>query len=192
MDVSNRTISSDAINTEWQQIQKAQSNPAYFRPLYERYYHQIFRFVYKRCLEEDVAADICSQVFLKALQKLGSYKFKGVPFSAWLYRIASNEVAQYFRDTAKHRTISVEDSNIKEMVDEIDIKSLEPYREAMILALNNLPLKDMQLIEMRFFEKRPFKEVANILGITESNAKVKTYRLLNKMKKIILAKSSRK
>ena len=86
MDVSNRTVSSDAINKEWQQIQKAQENPAFFRPLYERYYNQIFRFIYKRCLEEDVAADVCSQVFLKAMQKLGSYQFKGVPFSAWLYQ----------------------------------------------------------------------------------------------------------
>jgi RNA polymerase sigma-70 factor (ECF subfamily) len=96
MQSSNKTISQEAMQAEWLEVQAAQQNPAYFRPLYDRYFNQIFRFIFKRTGDENIANDICSQVFLKAIQKIGTYEYKGVPFSAWLYRVASNEVAQYF------------------------------------------------------------------------------------------------
>lgn len=187
MDVSNRTVSTDKINQEWLEIQAAQRSPARFGVLYNRYYEPIFRYIYRRCLQEDIAADICSQVFLKAMQKLNKYQFKGVPFSAWLYRIASNEVSQYYRNEKKTRTVAMEDSNIGEMFEEMEIDELEPYKGKLLEALEQLAPKDLQLIEMRFFEQRPFKEIASILDITESNAKVKTYRLLNRMKKFLAA-----
>ena len=183
MTTSNKKISSDAIQAEWQEIQVAQRNPAMFRPLYSRYYEPIFRFIYRRTGDEMLAGDLCAQVFLKAMQKIGGYQFKGVPFSAWLYRIASNEISQHFRNQQKQRTVSIEDSNLGEMMDEAEIDLHEEHRQVLIDTLNDMSEKDVQLIEMRFFEKRSFKEIADILGITESNAKVRTYRLLAKMKK---------
>lgn len=189
MDVSNRTISTEAIQSEWQEIQAAKQNPALFRPLYERYFDPIFRFIMSRCGEESVAGDICSQVFLKAMQKLNSYEFKGVPFSAWLYRIASNEVAQYYRNTKKLRVVSAEETQIEDMVEEMEFDDLSAYRSVMLEVLEELKPVDLQLIEMRFFEKRPFKEIADILDLSESNAKVKTYRILERMKKKILKRS---
>ncbi len=186
MDVSNRTVTSEAMQTEWQEILAAKRSPALFRPLYERYFEVIFRFILNRCGEEDLAADICSQVFLKAMQKLESYEFKGVPFSAWLYRIASNEIAQHYRNSKKMRVVSVEDTQIEEMIEEMEFDNYGIYRSAMIEVLDDLKADDLQLIEMRFFEQRPFKEIADILNLSESNAKVKTYRILERLKKIIL------
>jgi RNA polymerase sigma-70 factor (ECF subfamily) len=189
MDVSNRTISTEAIHSEWQEIQAAQQNPALFRPLYERYFNPIFRFIMSRCGEENVAGDICSQVFLKAMQKIKGYEFKGVPFSAWLYRVASNEVAQHYRNTKKLRVVSAEETQIEDIVEEMDFDNYGAYREVMLEVLEELKPIDLQLIEMRFFEKRPFKEIADILGLSESNAKVKTYRILERLKKKILKRS---
>jgi len=186
MTVSKNTVSSDAMQAEWLEIQAAQRSPAKFQPLYSRYYDQIYRFIFRRTGEEMLTGDLCAQVFMKAMQKLKSYKFKGVPFSAWLYRIASNEIAQHFRNIQKNRIVSIQDTNINELEEEVEIESLFEHRELLIETLNNLKDGDMQLIEMRFFENRPFKEIAEILDITESNAKVKTYRLLNKMKKLML------
>lgn len=177
------SITAAAIEAEWQEIQAAQRQPAQFRILYNRYYEPIFRFVFRRCAEEALAADLCSQVFLKAMQKLGGYQFKGVPFSAWLYRIASNEVAQHFRTAQKNRVVSVEDAKLGDMIDEMGDESNEALKEALIPALDSLKEGDLQLIELRFFEERPFKEIADILEITESNAKVKTYRILERLKK---------
>ena len=186
MNVSNRTLSVEAIQSEWQEVQLAKQNPAMFRPLYKRYFEAIFRFILSRCGDQVAANDICSQVFLKAMQKLHKYEFKGVPFSAWLYRIASNEVAQHFRNTKKLRVVNVEDANISDFVEDIDFDAFGAYREAMIEVLNDLKPNDLELIEMRFFEKRPFKEIAEITGLTESNAKVKTYRILERLKKKII------
>ncbi len=184
---SGKTVSQEEMEQEWLLIQAAQANPAKFQPLYKRYYEPIFRFIYKRTLDEATSADICSQVFLKALQKLGGYSFKGVPFSAWLFRIASNEVTQYFRNNQKKRVVSVDDSSFKDVEDNVfeDVFSDEK-RQVLLDTLQTLKEDDLKLIEMRFFEKRPFKEIANILQMTESNTKVKTYRILQRLKKKLL------
>ena len=179
----NKTVTKTAMQEEWLEIQAAQRNPARFAPLYQRYYEGIFRFIYRRTAKEALSADLCSQVFLKAMQKLDTYEFKGVPFSAWLYRIANNEVAQHFRKEQKNRIVSIEASNLSELFDEMEEDNNEYLRNLLITTLDNLKPQDLELIEMRFFEQRAFKEIANILNITESNAKVKTYRILERMKK---------
>ena len=186
MQSSNKTVSQKAMQVEWLEVQAAQQNPVLFKPLYDRYFEPIFRFIFKRTADENVAADICSQVFLKAMQKLDKYEYKGVPFSAWLYRIASNEVAQHFRNIQKNRVVSVEDYTLNHLVEEVSkTDNFEKNRQRLLQALQQLKEKDMTLIELRFFEQRPFKEIADILHITESNAKVKTYRILEKMKKMM-------
>ncbi len=189
MDSSRKTVSREQMRQEWLEIQAAQKNPAQFRPVYDRYYEVIFKFIFRRTSDEAQTADLCSKVFLKALQRLGQYQFKGVPFSAWLYRIASNEVAQYFREVQKNRVISLEQENLQELANEIEEASDEQQQQALLQVMDQLRTEDMQLIEMRFFEQRPFKEIADILKITESNAKVKTYRILEKMKKLIVKKN---
>jgi RNA polymerase sigma-70 factor, ECF subfamily len=186
MDNPKKIVSNESMQEEWVLIQEAKANPAAFRSLYNKYFESIFRFIYRRTADQNQSSDICSQVFLKAMQKLPSYKFKGVPFSAWLYRIASNEVAQFYREEKKNRVVSIETSQLSDIIDEIDHTDNEYLRNVMISAIDDLKEDDMQLIEMRFFEQRPFKEIAEIIGITESNAKVKTYRILEKLKKKII------
>lgn len=178
-----KTVSAAAMEAEWLEVQAAQANPARFRPLYERYYEPIYRFVYRRTSDSDLSADLSSQVFLKALQRLSGYEYRGVPFSAWLFRIASNEVAQHFRDSRNQRTVSVEDHTLVEVAEEMELDEDLWQVEDLIGALDLLKPSDIEVIELRFFEQRPFKEVAEILGITESNAKVKTYRILERLKK---------
>lgn len=183
MEVSKKTVSADTMQAEWLEIQAAQRNPARFRPLYERYYDPIFRFVFRRTADESLSADLCSQVFLKAIQKLDRYTFKGVPFSAWLYRIASNEVAQHFRANEQQRVVSINDSHVEGLANELGSVDDGRQLENMIRLLDDLPPDDLEIIEMRFFEDKPFREIADILQITEANAKMKTYRILGKLKK---------
>ncbi len=180
---SGKTVSRQEMEAEWELIQAAQKNPARFGPLYNKYYVQIFRFVLNRCGDEETAGDIVSHVFMKAMKKLGGYTFQGVPFSAWLYRIASNEVTQHFRNAKKKRTVTMEDHHVNALIDEAEIDDFQDKQALMIRLLDGLKEDDLQLIEMRFFEQRPFKEISEILGITESNAKVKTYRIIERMKK---------
>lgn len=188
MESSRKTVSDQAMEAEWAEVQAAQREPALFQPLYRRYHEAMFRFVYRRTNDEQLTADIVSQVFLKAMQKLQGYQFKGVPFSAWLYRIASNQVAQHFRDTKKNRIVSIENHKLTDLAEELTSTDNQHLKDLLIKSLEDLKPTELSLIELRFFEQRPFKEIANILEITESNAKVKTYRILEKMKKIILKK----
>lgn len=184
MAISKTTISQQKLQAEWLEVQAAQKDPALFEVLYRRYYTPIFKFIYRRTADEALTADLCSQVFLNAMEKLSTYKFKGVPFSAWLYRIASNEVAQHFRGRQKDRVVTMEESYIGEMIEEMHEEQDDGLlRSRLILALNELKIADVQLIEMRYFEKRSFKEISDILDIKESNAKVRTYRILERIRK---------
>lgn len=178
-----RQLSKSQIQEEYLLVQAAQREPQRFGVLYERYYRQIFVFIYKRIDEEEQTADICSQVFLKAMLNLKKYKFKGVPFSAWLYRIAINEVNQFFRKAQHKRAISMERANIGEIMDEVEEKDTEENIQLMLKAMQLMSADDVQMIELRYFEKLPFKEIAEVYNITENNAKVRMYRILGRLKK---------
>ena len=183
MNVSRRTVSKETMQEEWLEIQAAQKEPARFRPLYNRYYEPIFRYLYQRTIDEDLTADLCSQVFLKAMQRLGEYTFMGVPFSAWLYRIAANELAQHYRASQKKRVVGIDDANLSDMIEEMEEESPEWMRNLLVQALDGLKGHELDLIEMRFFEQRSFHKIAELLDMTENNAKVKTYRILERLKK---------
>jgi len=179
------TLTQQVIEEEWVLIQAAQKFPARFGVLYSRYYEQIFRFIYQRMGDEELTADICAQTFLKAMQNLSRYSYKGVPFSAWLYRIASNEIAQFYRQNQKNRVITLEDNYVNNLKEELDEKEeLEINIGILEKVIKELKPDEVQMVEMRFFEKRPFKEIGDILDMTENNAKVKVYRILQKMKKL--------
>lgn len=178
-------ITSEQLLIEKSQIEASKRNPACFEPLYNSYHDQIFRFIYQRVSDKDIAADVCSEVFVKALTGISKYEYRGLPFSSWLYRMASNEIIQLARQNNKCRTINIDDAHLGLMMQEMDEKENEGLIEKLIHSLADLNEYELQMIEMRFFENRPFAEIGEILNITENNAKVKTYRLLEKLKKLI-------
>lgn len=178
--------SKEQIFNESQIIEEAKKDPGRFGLLYEKYYRQIFVFVYRRTGDEDIAGDIVSDAFLKAMVALPKFEFKGVPFSAWMFRIALNEVNMYYRKTSRERIVSIDQTNLGEVLAEAGgDKESEENRQLVMKLLATLEPDEMQMMELRFFEKRPFSEVGEILGITENNAKVRTYRIIDKLKKVL-------
>ncbi|MGL4596746.1 MAG: RNA polymerase sigma factor [Bacteroidia bacterium] len=167
-------------------VEAAKQNPEKFRPLYDAYYERIFRYVYQRVDDKEMAFDVTAQVFLKAITNLHRYQFKGVPFASWLYRIAQSEVYQLFREQKAQRTVNVDTASLRDMADEMEDDQYGPYIDILKTAVADLEEEDMKLIEMRYFEKRPFKEIAEILDMTENNAKVKVYRILERLKKKLI------
>ena len=117
------------------------------------------------------------------MQKLSGYTYKGVPFSAWLFRIASNELGQYFRASSKNRVVSLEQNQIHDLAEEMETLDFGELQDQMIEALDSLKEKDLEIIELRFFEQRPYKEIADILDISVTNAKVKVHRILERLKR---------
>jgi RNA polymerase sigma-70 factor (ECF subfamily) len=165
-------------------IRRAQKDPESFGPLYRKYHEQIFRYIYQRMDDEELAFDVTSQVFMKALNNLHKYEYRGVPFSSWLYRIAKSELYQSFRDRKAERTVNIESFQLFEMIDEFEEDHSEENKRKLFHSLSKLKEKDLQLIELRFFEKRSFKEIGEMLDVTENNAKVKAFRAIEKLKQI--------
>jgi RNA polymerase sigma-70 factor (ECF subfamily) len=175
------------IRLEEAAIQKAKQDPKAFRFLYEKYYKKIFLFILHRVGDKEQSADITAQVFLKALVNLENYSFRGLPFSSWLYRIAVNECNVFFRKNKRDRLVVLEDEHVESLYDEMFGENVqEELRQKLPTILAKLKPDELQLIELRYLEERQFKEVAEILNISENYAKVRTYRILDKMKKLFI------
>ena len=150
--------------------------------------NDVFVFIYKRMESDSACGDVCSQVFLKAMANLHRYEDGGFPFSSWLYRIAVNEVNQFFRDHKNAiRAVSLDKAQVQYIADEMgEGVELEEALQALESVLESLDEPSLTLIEMRFFDQKSFREMGEILGISEGNAKIKTYRVLDKLKKELL------
>lgn len=169
--------------SESELIEEARKDPAKFRPLYNKYFHRIFLFVYHRVGDKENAADITSQVFLQALLKIKDFVYKGLPLSAWLYRIAINECNQFFRASQQQRLVILDHQTINHLAEEIGEHYPEDLNfEGLKKVVQKLNPDEIQLLQMRFFESMAFKQIADILAITENNAKVKLYRVLDKLR----------
>lgn len=173
------------IDAEMQLVLKAQQDPVEFAPLYEKYFHPVFVFIWRRTNNEDLAADICQQVFLKAMLHIKKFVPQGVPFSAWLFRIAFNEVNMYFRKHPGGRTLTLREEHSGTLLAECGNPDDSEMKSVLLRSITELGPDDVQLIELRFFEERPFAEIAVIVGITENNAKVRTYRAIDKLKELV-------
>lgn len=175
---------------EEKEVQRAKQDPKAFKPLYERYYGKIYGFLFKRVNDEQAAADLASQTFLNALLNLKKYEFRGLSFSAWLYRIAVNLSTDFFRQNKKNRGLYLDPDKTSdlflEMVDEGDDEEEDLLQELKLpMAFEALSPKELELVELRFFEEMSFKEIAFIMNLTEGNARTKTHRVLRKMKMLI-------
>lgn len=181
--------SKSAIELEHDIVEKAKKNARDFAPIYKKYHAPILQFVYLRLDDKDLAIDVTQQVFLKAIENLQKYEFRGLPFSSWLYRIAINELNQLFRKNKKMRTINLNESITSDLIHEMEDEEFALHKERLAIILKKISAADFQLIEMRFFEKRPFSEIGELLDITENNAKVKSYRVIQKLKILFKAEA---
>lgn len=171
------------IDIERKQIEDSKTDPKCFEPIYTKYYEFILKFVYKRIEDLDDSREVTSIVFAKACINISKYKYQGFPISSWLYRIAINEINLFYRHSKKTRVISLNDKSVKNIANES--RKINPdHITALKKALLYLTEKELMLIELRYFEEKPFSEVGHILEISENNAKVKTYRVIDKLKEI--------
>lgn len=175
--------SEEEMRTEYDIVQKAKENPQFFAPIYEKYYEAIFIYIHRRIDDEELTADMTAQVFYKCLKSLEKYDFQGVPFSAWLFRIAINEINQFFKQQkSRERSVSLKDKHINILFEELQHHDAKDKHDIVTKLLEQLDTTEVQFVELRFFEGRSFKEIGFLLGLTEVNAKVKTYRILAKLK----------
>jgi RNA polymerase sigma-70 factor (ECF subfamily) len=175
-------------------VERARRDPEVFGKLYDQYYSRIFNYVLRRVANIEIAQDITSEVFFKALKNLRQFHWRNVPFSSWLYRIATNQITDYFRG-GKQEMFSLEEisepisnSSLSVETEVIEAEEeLEKHEDFLILhqSISRLPLKYQEVITLKFFENKQIKEIGEILGKREGTIKSLLHRGLKKLKKLM-------
>jgi RNA polymerase sigma-70 factor (ECF subfamily) len=151
-----------------------------FSYIYEKNVTRIYNYIYYRIGSEDDAEDLTARVFHRAFGHIEKYQEKGVPFTAWLYRIAHNLTANWYRDTQRRKEISLEDQLDLPHQGEPPERQVERTQEKEILmkAIRRLPPDRQQLILLKYLEDLTNGEIAVIMGRTEGAIKSLYHRSL--------------
>lgn len=181
----NQHISQEEILREFETVREAVKDPGRFQVLYDKYFTVIFNYIFRKIDDEDITADLTSQTFLKALGSLKKYRYRGVPFSAWLYRIAANEVNRHYRVNKRKVVYSFDESEFENLIEQNTEYEEELDLSYVTRQMQTMSESDIEVLELRFFENKTFAEISFILDITEANAKMRTYRAVEKLKKLL-------
>lgn len=175
-------------DSEHQLITAAKADPARFAPLYERYFGDIFRFILRRTSHRDLTADLTQQTFLKAMLALGKYEPRGLPFRAWLYRIALNEVRMHWRKK-KEVLIDMSYADVRGLSEEMGLQLDETEMQRLGTAMGKLDEERARLIELRYMDGLSFAELGQVLGVGEDAAKMRTHRVLGLLRTYLVPRS---
>jgi RNA polymerase sigma-70 factor, ECF subfamily len=151
-----------------------------FGELYERYVEKIYNYIYYRTGNHHDAEDISARVFFRAMAHIESYTERGVPFQAWLYRIAHNLVANWHRDRGRRKIIPLDEFIAASLKSESPDRQAEDNeeREALLNAIRRLPEERQQLLVLKFVEHLSNAEIGDIMGRTEGAIKSLYHRTL--------------
>ena len=151
-----------------------------FGMLYERYVGRIYNYVYYRTGNQYDAEDLTARVFLRAMKHIQNYQDRGIPFSAWLYRIAHNLVANWHRDNSRRQEVALEDTYLVYQGREHPETSLllSEEQDTLLAIIRKLPPERQQLLILKFVEHLSNAEIGHIMGRTEGAIKSLYHRTL--------------
>ena len=161
-------------------VARVKTDPTAFGQLYERYVSRIYNYVYYRTGNHHDAEDLTSRVFYRALMHVDDYVDRGVPFSAWLYRIAHNLVANWHRDHARRPLLDLESAQLVGDPHERPEWAAEQSerRRQLLAVIRQLPEERQELLILKFVEQLSNAEVGQIMGRTEGAIKSLYHRTL--------------
>ena len=184
------SITPGQLRSEEELVKRAQHTPEAFGELYEIHYKRIFNYALKRTANVQLALDITSVTFLKAFSQIKKYRWRDVPFAAWLYRIASNEINDHYRREGGRWVSSIEAiadlADTSDYADEINRaeEELSRHEEFILLhkKISELPIIYQEVIALKFFEKKKIREIVKILGKKEGTIKSLLHRGVEKLR----------
>ncbi len=161
-------------------VEAAQQDPARFTDLYEVNFDRVYAFVSRRVHARADVEDITAEVFQHALENLARFEWRGIPFVAWLYRIAANAVADRWQSLARENgrpamevpSIEFDDSEIERTA----------RRAQLFRNVAKLPAEQRRVIEMRFAEEKSIREIAKALGKSTGAVKQLQFRAYQKLR----------
>lgn len=151
-----------------------------FGILYERYVGRIYTYIYYRTGNMHDAEDLTARVFYRAIEHIGRYRQRGVPFSAWLYRIAHNLVANWHRDRQRRQEVSIDEVlNLQEKMDPPEVTMLNRMDvERMMKVIQSLSPERQELIILKFVQELSNAEIGRIMRRSEGAIKSLYHRTL--------------
>jgi len=160
-------------------IEAAQQDPARFAELYELNFERVYAYVVKRVQDRAEAEDVTAEVFHQALANLKRFEWRGIPFAAWLFRIAANLISDRWQKAGREIT---DDCAIESAaVSPVEIEEVE--RRAMLFRLvETLPSEQKRVVVLRFVEQKSIKEVAKEVRKTEGAVKQLQFRALSTLR----------
>lgn len=174
-------------------IEEAKRSPQAFRKLFDRHYNKIFNYALRRTGNVHLAQDVTANTFLHALEKINSFRWHGLSFSAWLYRIATNEINQAYRK--EKRTVPLTPEISRQFTDhtttdaallqaEETLEKNAKYKK-MHAALSKLDVKYQSVLTLRYYENKSMKEIAEILDLSENTVKTHIRRGLMRLRAVL-------
>jgi len=172
-------------------IARAKEDPAAFSLLYERYVKNIYSYIYYRTGNHHDAEDLVSRTFYRALKHFARYEDRGAPFSAYLYRIAHNMVANWHRDRSRRQVVPLNEMMLSSLKREQPAAVAEEKGEQEILlaAVRRLPPDRQRLLIHKFVDQMSNAEIARIMGRTEGAIKSLYHRTLVALRQDLLKKA---
>ncbi len=157
-------------------VERAKGDADAFGELYEHYFGQIYRFVYSRLRDQEAAEDVTSEVFFKALRAIGRYKPSGHPFSAWLYQISVNAIADHYR--ARRPVSSLDDAiGVANPQQALDVRVANRQDAARVwAAIDSLPEQQRTAIALKLGEDLKLADIGVVMGKSEGAIKLLIHR----------------
>jgi RNA polymerase sigma-70 factor (ECF subfamily) len=161
-------------------VEMARRDRAAFGVLYERYAKKVYNYIYYRTGSHEDAEDLTSRVFHRALTHIQGYIDRGVPFQAWLYRIAHNLVANWHRDRSRHKVIPLDEFVATRLRSEAPEAAAESQNEQqrLVEAIRTLPEDRQQLLLLKFVDRLSNQEIGEIMNRSEGAIKSLYHRTL--------------
>lgn len=171
---------------EVQLIQRAKTyDPDALGTLYERYYQGIYRYVYYRVGDSALAEDLTGDIFVKMLHGIESYSIQGVPFSAWLYRIARNRIIDHLRRRPTKTDVSLEEARVDAIASSDKDLDQALQRDELLKAVQVLTNEQRQVIILKFIDDLDNATIARVLGKTEGAIKSLQHRALDTLRQVM-------
>jgi len=157
-------------------IEAAQKDPRSFAELYERNFERVYAFVARRVLDRHDAEDVTAEVFQHALANLSRFEWRGVPFAVWLFRIASNAIADRWKERSREPVHHASDD-----LDQSHWPDIE-RRVALFKLVDDLPADQRSVIIERFVEQKSIRDIAEEFGRSEGAIKQLQFRALETLR----------
>src|SRR5438445_1508386 len=169
---------------EHQLIESARQDPAAFQKLYDRYFDQIYSYVYYHCGSREQAEDITAATFQRALEDLPNFRWRGVPYSAWLFRVAGNLLA---RDRRRPPWLELQaDAPLPAREEEPDSAFLRKEQsESLQRAIRKLPPDQRQALLLRFYAGMRNREVGQVMNRSEVAVKLLVFRAVSNLRQAL-------